>query len=318
METKTSITDMTPGQKRQIKQFIKNAIDPSFIETVLKQINSGKSGAQNIITHGDELVQKLRESLVTTLKDLSVLNLNQYANEEVSSSYGYLSGYTKSKGLTEQTNRLRELFPGLGYANQDLLKKIKNSEIPLPKDAEGWFAIPNWFKNRKIFGSKYSKAVQKILDVLKQTRNGNFYNYREGQIDEKHLRQTLRTKKFFSKLAKEQGNPDILIVAAQFGILHRGRSVRRARVVFLSGAGNQVGLGAFAIGVMLLTHPERLQHYNDLWIDCAGDEFKPAGGDSFSEAPNFDFHGGELKFDASGVSSVSGSCGSVSAFGSQQ
>jgi hypothetical protein len=29
---------------------------------------------------------------------------------------------------------------------------------------------------------------------------------------------------------------------------------------------NECGLGAFAIGIMLLTHPERLKHYDDLWI----------------------------------------------------
>lgn len=67
----------------------------------------------------------------------------EFANEEVSSNYGYLSGYKKPIGLVEQTNCLRELFPGLGYANQDLLTRIEKGEVKLPANAEGWFAIPN-------------------------------------------------------------------------------------------------------------------------------------------------------------------------------
>jgi len=48
---------------------------------------------------------------------------------------------------------------------------------------------------------------------------------------------------------------DILVVPAQFGLRHRGRSVRRVREVMNA---NEFGLGVFAIGIMLLTHPERL------------------------------------------------------------
>jgi hypothetical protein len=42
---------------------------------------------------------------------------DKYKDEEVDSKYGYLSGYEKPKGITEQTNRLRELIPGIGYAD---------------------------------------------------------------------------------------------------------------------------------------------------------------------------------------------------------
>ncbi len=45
---------------------------------------------------------------------------DRFKNEEVRSSYGYLSGYTKPIGITLQTNRLRELFPGIGYADEKL------------------------------------------------------------------------------------------------------------------------------------------------------------------------------------------------------
>jgi hypothetical protein len=48
---------------------------------------------------------------------------DKYKDEEVASNYAYLSGY-KPRGIVEQTNRLRELFAGIGYPNQNLLGQI--------------------------------------------------------------------------------------------------------------------------------------------------------------------------------------------------
>jgi hypothetical protein len=75
---------------------------------------------------------------------------------------------------------------------------------------------------------------------------------------------------------------------------------------------NECGLGAFAIGIMLLTHPERLNHYDDLWIDCAGDEFAPGADGVFSRSPCFGFDGGGVGFDTGDVGDANGYCGSAS------
>lgn len=240
---------------------------------------------------------------------------DKYKNEEVKSGYGYLSGY-KPTSLHDQTNLLRKLFPGISVASPSLLMQVEEKKIALPQNAEGWFVIPNWKKHPEIFGSTYSAAVQKVLDTLSETRKGRFYNYRDGAIDEQHLRQSARTEEFLAKLAEEQGNPDILIIPAQFGIRHRGRSVRRAREVMVNTTG-EIGLGAFAVGCMLLTHPNRLQHYDDLWIDCAGDEFSPEADGVFSESPCFFFGGGKLWFGAGGVDGARDLYGSASAFSPQ-
>ncbi len=240
---------------------------------------------------------------------------HEYSDEEVESSYGYLSGY-KPLGIVEQTNRLRELFSGLGYANQELLTQIEKGEAKLPENAEGWFAIPNWKKNPKIFGSIYSSAVQKILNTLSETRKGRFYNYRDGAIDEKHLRQSAKSEDFWKNLAEAQGDADILLVPAQFGIRHRGRSVRRARVIIGDTAG-EAGLGTFAVGSMLLTHPNRLEHYDDLYIDTPGDEFSPVGVGVFSGSPIFYFGDDELRFDTSVVDYANDFYGSASGFSPQ-
>lgn len=292
---KTSITNtsITDGQKKQIRRFAEDAVDRAIAEGFLD-----KDSIQKLIENGDEF----QVDITTSIKKHSLSN--QFADEEVESSYGYLSGYNKPNGITEQTNILRQLFPGVGFAYEKL------AEQPLPPNAEGWFAIPRWQSVAKT----YNEAVQKVLDLIKKQRKGNFYNYCEGEIGETYLRQHERTAKKLQTLGNQQTGFDILVVAAQFGLRHRGRSVRRAREVF---AGNEFGLGAFEIGCMILTHPERLQRCDDLRIDCASNEYAPGGNGGFSDAPYFSFRNGGVEFGTGWVGNASGRYGSASGFLSQ-
>lgn len=285
----TLITNVTDGQKKQVKRFAEDAVDRAVVEGVLD-----KDSIQKLIENGDEF----QADIIASIKKHSLSN--QFADEEVESSYGYLSGYRKPKGMTEQVNILRQLIPGIGNA----LEKL--AEQPLPGNAEGWFAIPRW----QSVGKTYNEAVQKVLDLIKQQR-GSFYNYREGQLGAKYLRKHERTTKKLEALGEAQKGYDILVVAAQFGLRHRGKSVRRAREVFM---GSEFGLGAFEIACMILTHQERLANYDDLWIDCAGDEYAPGGDGDFSHAPCFLFSDGKVKFDTHWVGGAYEHCGSVSAF----
>ena len=287
-----AITNITEGQKKQYFRFVEDAA-----ERALKETGLDKDGLQKLIENGDEFQSRI----VTAVRELSVSN--QYADEETESSYGYLSGY-KPKGITEQTNILRQLFPGVGFADEKL------AEGQLPPNAEGWFAIPRWEK----IAPTYGEAVQKVLDLIKQTRNGAFYNYRDGQLGPQYLRQSQKSAKAFQKLGDEQKDHDILVVPAQFGLRHRGRSVRRAREVMNA---NEFGLGAFAVGIMILTHPERLMNYDDLWIDCAGDEFAPDADGDFSGSPYFGFGVDFVRFGARWVGDASDYCGSASGLVSQ-
>ncbi len=224
-----------------------------------------------------------------------------YADEEVPSSYGYLSGYTKPKDVIAQSNLLRQLFSGVGFHDD------KAAQMAVPEGAEGLFVIPRW----QTIGRTYDEAVQIVLVKLKETRKGAFYNYRENEMTGANLRASARKVEAMAQIAEEQKGHDLLVIPAQFGIVHRGRSVRRARVVI----GNKgFGLGAFEIGIMLLTHPERLNNYDDLWIDAPGDEFRPSGGREFSRVPFFDFNDSKLRFDTRWVDSANDYYGSASAF----
>ena len=285
-----SITPITDGQRKQYKRFVEDAVDKALAEAGLD-----KDGLQKLIENGDEFQSRI----VTGIWDLSVSN--QFADEEVQSSYAYPKGY-KVKGITDQTDILRQLFPGIGFA----LEKLANQ--PLPPNAEGWFAIPKWEK----CAPRYGEAVEKVLTMIEYKRK--FCNYRDDRLGAKYLQQSMKTVKMFRKLGLEQKDYNILVVPAQFGLYYRGMSVRRAREIF---SANECGLGAFAIGIMILTHPEREVQWEQLHVDCAGDEFSPDADGGFSHAPIFYFSYGEVKFDAGWYDLASEDYGSASAFVSQ-
>ncbi len=272
------------------------------IKAVLAEFGLDKHGEQRVIEHVDEFAEAIRIAALASLKNLSVSD--KFKDEEVASNCGYPSDY-KPKGIAEQINRLRELFPGISFADE----KIALGE--LPKHAEGWFAIPKWQTVAPIYG----EAVEKVLAMINRNRDGNFYNFLKGQLGPDKLRQSAKSASMLKKLGDEQKDHDILIVPAQFGIRHRGRSIRRAREVF---AGNEFGLGAFEVGIMLLTHPERLMNENDLWIDCAGDEYVLCADDVFLRAPIISFLDSRIRLNDRWIDYVGNNYGSASAFVQQK
>lgn len=289
MTMKSSITS---GQEKQYKRFVEDAA-----ERALREAGLDKDGIQQLISKGGAF----QADIAASIRKLSVPN--QYADEEVKSSYAYPGGY-KLKGLTEQTNILRQLFPGVGFSDPDLREQVVTGRLALPENAEGWFAISRWEK----FAPTYGEAVQVVLAKLGSTRT--FHNYREGQLGPDRLRQHERTVKMFQTLGDRQKG-DILIVPAQFGLLHRGQSVRRAREVFKT---NEFGLGTFAVACMLLTHKERLVQWEQLHVDCAGDEYAPEAGSRFEIAPLFGFSAGGVRFGTDWTDRAFEGYGSVSAF----
>ncbi|MDP1719276.1 MAG: hypothetical protein Q8L24_02525 [bacterium] len=278
---------ITPGQRKQVLRFVEDAT-----EKALEEVGLDNPGAQRVIERGDEFQSRV----ITVIRELSVSN--QFANEEVESSCEYPAGY-KRKDFCLQSNLLRQLFPGVGFHDE------KELDRPLPEGAEGPFAVPRWEK----IAPTYGEAVEKVFAMIASKRK--FRNYRESQLGPQYLRQTGHSKRFWKQIGEEQKDHDILVVPCQFGLRHKGRSVRRACEVM---SANEFGLGAFAVGVMLLTHPERLARYEDLWIDCAGDEYSFSAGSQFDYAPIFSFVGGLVRFGAYWRGGAGGYRGSASGF----
>lgn len=285
---------MTGEQRNQLTRLAEEAMAEA-----LKVVNPSHLGAQRIHLHGDEVVH----AIVDKVRELA--SGDKFQDEEVVSHCGYVSGYRAPKAIAEQIRILREIFPGLRCADESLAQR------PVPAGAEGWFVLPRW----EAVAPSYDAAVEKVLVELSVRRGGRLFNYREGKLDDRHLRQAAGTREALETLGVAQQGKDMLVVAGQLGILHRGRSVRRALETMSI---NEFGLGAFAAGIMLLTHPERLQHYDDLWIDCAGDEYSPEGDGRFECAPYFGFYGGWLKFDTGWSDDASDCYGSASGFSPHQ
>lgn len=218
--------------------------------------------------------------------------------------YGYPGGFA-FRSISEQVSRLRKLFPGIGFADEML------AERPLPRHAEGWVAIPRW----QIIGATYGGAFGKVLTKIADTRSDGLCNHCEGKLGRNHLRQTMRTEAAFSRLEADQRGYDILVVAVQLGRRHRGRSVDESRAGFRA---NEFGLNAFPVATTLLVHPERFERYEDLGIDCAGDEYVTGSVVDCARSPCFFWCSGKLRFDAGCTRNMHSSFGTASAFLSSQ
>jgi hypothetical protein len=163
----------------------------------------------------------------------------------------------------------------------------KLARKPLLEGAEGWFAIPRW----QALAPTYNEAVEMVLEVLASKRK--FQNRIVGRLGPTYLRQSERSKLAEKILADQQQGQDFMVIAAQAGMLHRGCSARRARVAM---AGNEFGLGAFAVCCLLLTHSERLSAEDALMIDCGGDEYSVRGDYTFDRVPLFDYDISGIEF----------------------
>jgi hypothetical protein len=238
---------------------------------------------------------------------------NKYKDEEVRAVYGYPKEYKGPKPIADQIAAIAKIF-GLDPA---LALEYAKKLPALPEGAEGWFAIPSvdalaqkHFPEVNDPAEKYCRALQLVHQKIAASRS--FFNYRDGQIDTAHIKVSARTLEAFKKIAEQQKG-DILIIAAQLGKRHGGRSVRRAREVFVT---NEYGLTSVAVGSIVLIHPERLVRWEELDMDCSGDEFSDDGDGQFGHAPCFHFLD-EAGFGTCDVSSASDGFGSSSGFAPQ-
>ncbi len=238
---------------------------------------------------------------------------DKYKNEETESSCVYPSTYKGPKPIEQQIAAIAEIY---GLDPTQALEYVKNLPA-LPEGAEGWFAVPSDEAIAKLFPDIADKAelycAMLRLIISKIAASRKFYNYREGEIDTRHLRQIQRTAEMLAKAAETQPG-DILIIAAQLGLRHRGRSVRRARECFVA---NEFGLCPVIVGTIALTHPERFTNSSELDVDCAGGEWSWSADGVFDYALLLFFYDGEVRLGTRGLESVDQDFGSASGFLSQ-
>lgn len=241
-----------------------------FFEVAYNKAKLDEEQAQRLNERGGEL----QDSILNIIKELS----DRYCQEEVESNRGYVLGLgSQARNLSEQISILKQYFAGLCFK-----AKIFSQEKSLPEGAEGWFAIPRW----ENIAPTYCEALRIVLRALSESRGSGFVNANKECFGPEFIRSHGPSTEKWSEIGRQQAENSILLVPAQLGILHGGRSVRRARELM---SANQFGLGAFATAIILLTHPERLQEDEILGIDCAGDEYSPWDDSAFEHSPLFYF-----------------------------
>lgn len=264
----------TEQQNKMLMTFLDEAVQHAY-RTVIEQLD--RQSAQAVLDAAKKLKPEVSDLVVEAIHRHTVSD--KFKDEEVPSDRGYPPTY-RVRPVEAQVTALRTLFPVLGSCNEKLARK------PLLEGADAWFAIPRW----QALAPTYNEAVEMVIEVLSTRRKVS--NRVIGKLGDKFLRQSERSKLAEKILGEQQGGNDILVVAAQAGILHRGCSARRTRA---SLAGNEFGLGMFSIACLLLTHPERLSTADTLMIDCGGDEYSVRGDYTFDRVPLFDYDIGGIE-----------------------
>lgn len=188
--------------------------------------------------------------------------------------------YSKSNpSIFSQIDTMAKLF----YLNKEHADKYATKVSGLSCESVDYFAIPKisalakrFFPEVTCFDEQYQKCLEYVVENTGCFRKRDAFSLKSGVV-----RLTSRTKELMSKIESEQEG-DIVIIKAQLGELHGGKSVGKVREEFLD---NKFGLGAFHVACILLSNQSRLKSQNCLGVDCPGDEFRRSK--FFTKSTNF-------------------------------
>ena len=247
----------------------------------------------SLLAHHHAMLGGAVENAITSV--INRLTIDQFHLEELENRYRDFIGY-EPKTLKYQISTFTR-----GLVNGKLLEMIKRRQIVRRPGAEGWFVVPHWSSD----GDTYQEALENVLTRLKKAYSGRFINKCDGKLGPEYLSQTPEKINAMNIVQQAQGT-DLLIVAAQLGFKHCGRSSRRACAIMNDG---EFSLGAYEVGIILLTHSTNLGIY------CAGDKYSPcADGDLDNYVLCFDFEDGNLVLSCRRTRTPNGGYGTASGF----
>ncbi len=292
----TQAVPATEGQLKQIVRIIHDAVpDANWIEEQVLHLGLDQFGAKKLIESGDEL-QTVRKFLIEKIKNLSDPLL--YSNQVVKSKYGYHSGYHMARPIDEQIAILRQHDWGreVNWGLNEEQKKLLSG--PVPQGSEGYFAVVfdrtmvAYYENDLTVDQ--SLPVTRVIRALRKHKYDVIEKYNTGELRSSYYRRIRNSADKMRRLWQSQGCPNgILLIPAQLGLAHAGKSVLRAREVM---RGSEFPLDAYEVLQMVLTHDVRLQHYHDLWIHLPGGEYSPDAFTSFDSAMYVGFSDGVILF----------------------
>lgn len=316
---RTTLNAPTEGQVQKLVQDIRAIFKPEDALKVLTELEIDKDGLQDALGSTGVLQEKLTEVFVGFLKTYSA---KLPSGHVVESKYGYFSGYEKARPMDGQIKILQGFDWGrkVDWELNEVQKQLLAA--PIPQGSEGYFAVV--FDQTMITdhdglldstATNYGIPVTRVLEMLSTQRNGKVVNYRNGELDPEYYRRSKRSSTAMRQLWESQDCPTgVLLIAAQLGITYRGHSIFAARIVI---RGKEFPLDAYELLQMVLTHSNRLQNYNDLWIDVPAAEYSPDADGSFEHAMCFGFDDVWLWFNFIHVDETDSPCGSASGVFSQ-
>ena len=272
-----------------------------LLEELMKQLKAGAKDPLKGLTE-NQLRAFLEHRNPFDLVQISAIL--PYADERVASSFGYPSGF-RFRTPRAQVQSLRELFPQLDASHVKSLVKAKGKRHP---QAEFTPVVPKWQSIAKTYG----EALMIVVALLKKLHGDKFNNYRGEKLTDAHVQLIEKTTLAYQQLGASQPG-DFLVFDAQFGKRWAGASIRHGRVRYLE---EEFGLGPYEVGILLLTHPDRITGIDQLYIDCAGCEYRDDPKGSFSLCLYFFWSGinQQLVLRYHGIGPQNRQWGSVSGF----
>jgi hypothetical protein len=179
--------------------------------------------------------------------------------------------YAGPRPIKEQIGMIAETFH-LSPDRALWLAKNVFAGYRLPRGAEGLFAIPDIGALTRVsvreFEHRHYAATIIVLECLAQAmrRFENTAGLNGG------IRMYEATRTALDMIAAEQKS-DILIIPGQFGRYRRNLSVGGVRETVAS---PEFPAHSIGVAAMLLSHPDRMTGWRDLWIDVPGEDINLA------------------------------------------
>ncbi len=235
-----------------IKKVIEIIIRSS--KEALEELQLSNESVSKILANEEQVYSLFKSLIFTKLKGVSAVGL--YSDEEVISNLGYPSFVYRN--LREQKLILEKYFGDLGRIDN----VYPGRQLPLHSEL---FLIPDM----ELIGNNLLDAMNTIISILEERLSLNIYNSfvsRHLSYDKISIKK--RTLESISKIKSIQNGERTILIPAQLGIKHRGRSGRRSDECMLS---NEFGLTPYHVGIILITHPERMSAVDtDLSMLCTG------------------------------------------------
>lgn len=200
--------------------------------------------------------------------------------------------------ISEQLEALQGFYPNLDSSHVASIAQ----NISLPEAADAVFVVPkpSIIAAKQNIEDPFGKDYRRLLEVTVLNhivKQRNFLYYRGLDVTDDTHRIGQLASDAIRRMEEEQPG-DYMVFAAQTGKKWAGTSPSYARWEMEHGVG-EFPLPSWCAAHIILTNPARLENYDDLGIDCPGDEYRFKGS---PEIPNCfcfyseSFGGGELWF----------------------